>query len=266
MAAGGLGVWRVGCGVSGAKAVEVGQIVLIGLLSEEAQMSAKLGFAAGLAVGVLAGSRAGRGIYDRSAAAASAVVHDPRVRSGASSALHRAGSAGSTVAGAAARKVTGKGKGNGQDGEKSAEGAGGEGKEGERGKARRGSVGGNRGRGRIGEMGEVGAAGSRSGSDSGSGSGESRIENRVRMKRLMGGVRGHRRGAGAGGAGGDGAYGHVGAGGWVSGARGHVFSRHSENGSHHSRSGVSAPSVQPKPKGEGGGEAQQGINGEGGGD
>ena len=253
----------MGGGVSGAKAVEVGQIVLIGLLSEEAQMSAKLGFAAGLAVGVLAGSRAGRGIYDRSAAAASAVVHDPRVRSGASSALHRAGSAGSTVAGAAARKVTGKGKGKGQDGEKGAEGAGGEEKEGERGKARRGSVGGNRGRGRIGEMGEVGAAGSRSGSDSGSDSGESRIENRVRMKRLMGGVRGHRRGAG--GAGGDEAYGHVGAGGWVSGARGHVFSRHSENGSHHSRSGVSAPSVQPKPKGEGGGEAQ-GINGEGSGD
>ena len=73
-------------------------------------MSAKLGFAAGLAVGLLAGSRAGRGLYDRSASAASAVVHDPRVRSGATSALHKAGSAGSSVAGSAARKVKGRGK------------------------------------------------------------------------------------------------------------------------------------------------------------
>ena len=74
-------------------------------------MSAKLGFTAGLAVGLLAGSRAGRGLYDRSAAAASAVVQDPRVRRGASSALHRVGSTGSTVAGAAARKITHRGDG-----------------------------------------------------------------------------------------------------------------------------------------------------------
>lgn len=68
-------------------------------------MGAKLGFTAGLAVGLLAGSRAGRGLYDRTAAAATSVVHDPRVRRGASTALHKAGDAGSTVAGAAARKV-----------------------------------------------------------------------------------------------------------------------------------------------------------------
>ena len=80
-------------------------------------MSVKLGFAAGLMVGVLAGSRAGRGLYDRSAAAATAVVHDPRVRSGASAALHRAGSAGSTVAGAAARKVRNRGKAAGEEDE-----------------------------------------------------------------------------------------------------------------------------------------------------
>jgi hypothetical protein len=74
-------------------------------VSEEAQVSGKLGFTTGLAVGLLAGSRAGRGLYDRSAAAATAVVNDPRVRRGASTALHKAGSAGSSVAGAAARKV-----------------------------------------------------------------------------------------------------------------------------------------------------------------
>jgi hypothetical protein len=81
--------------------------------SEEAQVSAKLGFAAGLAVGLLVGSRAGRGLYDRSVATASAVVHDPRVRSGATSAVHKAGSAGSSVAGAAARKVKNRGKSDG---------------------------------------------------------------------------------------------------------------------------------------------------------
>lgn len=69
-------------------------------------MSGKLGFTAGLAVGLLAGSRAGRGLYDRSAATASSVVNDPRVRRGASTALHKAGCAGSSVAGAASRKVT----------------------------------------------------------------------------------------------------------------------------------------------------------------
>ncbi|HTJ72508.1 MAG TPA: hypothetical protein VL551_33530 [Actinospica sp.] len=88
-------------------------------------MSAKLGFAAGLAVGLLAGSRAGRGLYDKSAAAASAVVRDPRVRSGASTALHKAGSAGSSVAGAAARKVKNRGTSDG-------DGDGAEGSEGER--------------------------------------------------------------------------------------------------------------------------------------
>jgi hypothetical protein len=85
------------------------------LESEEAQVSAKLGFAAGLAVGLLAGSRAGRGLYDKSAAAASAVVKDPRVRSGASNALHKAGDAGSSVAGAAARRVKNRGKADGED-------------------------------------------------------------------------------------------------------------------------------------------------------
>ncbi|HEX4788920.1 MAG TPA: hypothetical protein VH372_10695 [Actinospica sp.] len=68
-------------------------------------MSAKLGFTTGLAVGLLAGSRAGRGLYDRAAAAATAVVNNPRVRRGASTALHKTGEASSSVAGAAARKV-----------------------------------------------------------------------------------------------------------------------------------------------------------------
>lgn len=77
-------------------------------------MSAKLGFAAGLAVGLLVGSRAGRGLYDRSVATASAVVHDPRVRSGATSVVHKAGSAGSSAAGAAARKVKNRGKSGGE--------------------------------------------------------------------------------------------------------------------------------------------------------
>ena len=79
-------------------------------------MSAKLGFTAGLAVGLLAGSRAGRGLYDRSAATATAVVNDPRVRRGASTALHRAGAAGSSVAGAASRKITQRGRGEGDEG------------------------------------------------------------------------------------------------------------------------------------------------------
>ena len=98
-------------------------------------MSAKLGFTAGLAVGLLAGSRAGRGLYDRSAAAASAVVHDPRVRQGASSALHRVGSTGSTVAGAAARKITHRGDGRRDAGE-TADGSSGNGAESEHGEAR----------------------------------------------------------------------------------------------------------------------------------
>lgn len=67
--------------------------------------SGKVGFAAGLCVGLLAGSRAGRGLYDRSAATASALMHDPRVRQGATTAAHRAGEAGSAVANAAARQV-----------------------------------------------------------------------------------------------------------------------------------------------------------------
>ena len=92
-------------------------------------MSAKMGFTAGLAVGLLAGSRAGRGLYDRSAAAATSVVNDPRVRRGASSALHKAGSAGSAVAGAAARKVRHHGE---TDGEAS-ESEGGDGAAGGRG-------------------------------------------------------------------------------------------------------------------------------------
>jgi len=97
------------------------QIVLIGVLSEEAQVGGKLGFTTGLAVGLLAGSRAGRGLYDKSAATATAVVNDPRVRQGATTALHKAGDAGSSVAGAAARKI----KQRKQDKEASAE-AGGE--------------------------------------------------------------------------------------------------------------------------------------------
>ena len=80
-------------------------------------MSAKLGFVAGLAVGVLAGSRAGRGLYDRTASAASAVVRDPRVRSGATTVMHKAGDAGSSVAGAAARKVKSRGKADGDPAE-----------------------------------------------------------------------------------------------------------------------------------------------------
>lgn len=93
-------------------------------------MSAKLGFAAGLAVGLLAGSRAGRGLYDRSTAAASAVVNDPRVRSGASSVLNKAKTEGSSMAGAAVRKVKNRGKS-----EADAEAESAEGSEGERGAA-----------------------------------------------------------------------------------------------------------------------------------
>ena len=195
-------------------------------------MSAKLGFAAGLAVGVLAGSRAGRGLYDRSAAAASAVVHDQRVRSGASAALHRAGSAGSTVAGAAARKVTGKGRVE----KKGEEGSGGGG-EGDTGRGRGRSGG---GRGRIGE--------SAGGADGG-------VESRVRMKRLMGGVRSHRHGGGDGD-------------GEGSGARGHGFGRHWSHSAlsnhsqvNHSHAGVSAPSVQVRPKGDAEGVKDEGSGG-----
>ena len=223
-------------------------------------MSAKLGFAAGLAVGVLAGSRAGRGIYDRSAAAASAVVHDPRVRSGASAALHRAGSAGSTVAGAAARKVTGRGAGD-ADSDVDAEGGGsGEsggggdaGKPGRSGRGRKSGRGGGiagrgRGRGRMGE----------------SVAGESRVEHRVRMKRLMGGVRSHRHGVGVGVGAGDGATGAGDAGSAQAGADGwgRAFSRHWNHSgvSNHSHAGVSAPSVQAKPKG-----GAEGLEDEGGG-
>lgn len=108
----------MGHGGRGIRALANGQqIVLIGLagffglLSEEAWVRAKLGFTAGLVVGLLAGSRAGRGLYDRTAATASTVVNDPRVRRAASTALHRAGSAGSSVAGAASRKVAHRGRG-----------------------------------------------------------------------------------------------------------------------------------------------------------
>ena len=196
-------------------------------------MSAKLGFAAGLAVGVLAGSRAGRGLYDRSAAAASAVVHDRRVRSGASAALHRAGSAGSTVAGAAARKVTGKGRVE----KKGEEGSGGGG-EGDMGRGRGRSGG---GRGRIGES--VGGA------DGG-------VQSRVRMKRLMGGVRSHRHGGGDGDGEGSG------------GARGHGGGRHWGHSalSNHSHVGVSAPSVQVRPKGDAEGLKDEGRGVGGGGE
>lgn len=214
-------------------------------------MSAKLGFAAGLAVGVLAGSRAGRGLYDKSAAAASAVVHDPRVRSGASSALHRAGSAGSTVAGAAARKVTGKGKGPKEEGEGEGEGGGEGGSRtgaGSGGDGDRSGVGEFAGRGRSRRTGEsrIGALVA----------GESRSEHRVRMKRLMGGVRGQRRG-GVDESGGFG-QGQVGA-----SERGSVFGRHSNHDVNHSHSSaVSAPSVQVKPKGEAD-EAKKDEGGEG---
>lgn len=67
--------------------------------------SGKAGFAVGLCVGLLVGSRSGRGLYDRSAAAANAVVNDPRVRRGATTAAQRAGEAGNAMAGAAARQV-----------------------------------------------------------------------------------------------------------------------------------------------------------------
>ena len=205
-------------------------------------MSAKLGFAAGLAVGVLAGSRAGRGVYDRSAAAASAVVHDPRVSSGASAALHRAGSAGSTVAGAAARKVTGRGKKAGaEDGESAGSGSGVEG-DGERrveggGVARAGKVGIGRGGGKAGKA---------AGAVTEDGAGESRVEHRVTMKRLMGGVRGHRNGGS----------------GRVAGQE-HVFLRHAHrSGYRTSANGVSAPSVQAKPKGGSEGSVDGGGSGD----
>ena len=213
-------------------------------------MSARLGFAAGLAVGVLAGSRAGRGIYDRSASAASAVVHDPRVRSGASAALHRAGSAGSTVAGAAARKVTGRGKkaasedgespGVEGDGERRVEGGG---------QARVGKLGG-RG-GKVSKIAGGGKAGKVAGSVTEDGAGDPRVEHRVTMKRLMGGVRGHRNGGG----------------GRVAGQE-HVFLRHGHRSGHRTDgndnvngNGVSAPSVQAKPKGGNEGSVDGGSSG-----
>ena len=190
-------------------------------------MSAKFGFAAGLAVGVLAGSRAGRGLYDRSAAAASAVVHDPRVRSGASTALHRAGSAGSTVAGAAARKVTGRGKKTGAEGEDAGRGDG----TSVEGDGERRIEGGARARIRAGKVGRAGTGAGRVDVDEvgDAAAGESRVEHRIRMKRLMGGVRGHRR-----------------EGGGTNGQK-YVFVRHSHHPGH-LNNGVSAPSVQAKPK------------------
>ena len=182
-------------------------------------MSAKLGFAAGLAVGLLAGSRAGRGLYDRSASAASAAVHDPRVRGGATSVLHKAGSAGSSVAGSAARKVKGLGK-------TDAEGTG--------------------------ETSE--------GVEGAEGNGEERdgAALRGRTKRLIGGARkrahgvrvnGH--GAGAKGTGfGAGVKGAGVKGSGVKISRPHLHraghGEHSQNGARHV--GMSAPSVQPKPK------------------
>jgi hypothetical protein len=223
-------------------------------------MSAKLGFAAGLAVGVLAGSRAGRGIYDRSAAAASAVVHDPRVRSGASAALHRAGSAGSTVAGAAARKVTGRGAG---DADTDAEGdgsgeSGGGGDAGKRGRSGRGRKSGRAGGSSGGRLGGIAGRGRGRGRIGESVAGESRVEHRVRMKRLMGAARSHRHGEGAGVADGaeDSGYAQAGVDG-----RGRAFSRHWNHSgfSNHSHVGVSAPSVQAKPKG-----AAEGLEDEGG--
>jgi hypothetical protein len=247
-------------------------------------VSAKLGFAAGLAIGVLAGSRAGRGLYDRSASAASAVVHDPRVRSGASAALHRAGSAGTTVAGAAARKATGRGNGKGKkvgeaDGEAGRGDGGGEG-DGERrvgvgGRGRKwaGAVGMTRigdprvaGMTRAGdpreagltEVGEPGVA-EMTGAGDPRVAGESQVEHRVRMRRLTGGMRGHRRGT-SGVAGQEQAVG----GGQ---SRGHVFMRHSYRSSYPTNGasangspvrGASAPSVQAKPKGGAQGPADEG--------
>ena len=67
--------------------------------------SGKVGFAAGLCVGLLVGSRSGRGLYDKSAATANSLMHDPRVRRGATTAAQRAGEAGTMMAGAAARQV-----------------------------------------------------------------------------------------------------------------------------------------------------------------
>jgi len=67
--------------------------------------SGKVGFAAGLCVGLLVGSRSGRGLYDKSAATANSLMHDPRVRRGATTAAQRAGDAGTAMAGAAARQV-----------------------------------------------------------------------------------------------------------------------------------------------------------------
>lgn len=195
-------------------------------------MSARLGFAAGLAVGLLAGSRAGRGLYDRSASAASAVVHDPRVRSGATSVLHKAGSAGSSVAGSAARKVKARSKagaeGEASDGSERAEGA--EGNDEERdGAALRG-----------------------------------------RTKRLIGGARKRAHGVRVNGHGGWGGGGMKGTGSGVKGtgvkgagvriARPHLHraghGEQPENGARHAGEsqngaphvGMSAPYVQPKPK------------------
>ncbi|WP_034264946.1 hypothetical protein [Actinospica robiniae] len=67
--------------------------------------SGKVGFTAGLCVGLLVGSRAGRGLYDKSAATANSLMHDPRVRQGATTAAQKAGEAGTIMAGAAARQV-----------------------------------------------------------------------------------------------------------------------------------------------------------------
>jgi hypothetical protein len=177
-------------------------------------VSAKLGFAAGLAVGLLAGSRAGRGLYDRSASAASAVVHDPRVRGGATSVLHKAGSAGSSVAGSAARKVKGRGTTNAEGAGETSEGVeGAEGKDEERdGAALRG-----------------------------------------RTKRLIGGARKRAHGVRVNGHGAGFGTGMKGAG--VKGTGVKIARPHLHRAGHGEQSqneaphvGMSAPSVQPKPK------------------
>lgn len=141
--------------------------------------------------------------------------------------MHRAGSAGSTVAGAAARKVTGRGK---KTASEDGEGPGVEG-DGERWdedevekEARAGKV----GRGEKGDS-----------------AGEPGVEHRVTMKRLMVGVRGHRNG------------------GWgrVAGQE-HVLLRHAHRSGYRTNgNGVSAPSVQAKPKGGSEGPADGGSSG-----
>ena len=66
----------------------------------------KIYFAAGAVVGLLTGSRLGRGLYDRTAKAAGALAGNPTVRSGVTSAGGRAVDAAKSAGGGVGHKVS----------------------------------------------------------------------------------------------------------------------------------------------------------------